>query len=87
VIDPLITEELLRTRRGDGLSALSEREREVLDLMAQGLSNQAIGERLFVSAKTVESHVRSIFQKLDLPDEASGNRRVQAVVRYLDQPE
>jgi DNA-binding NarL/FixJ family response regulator/class 3 adenylate cyclase len=86
VIDPLITEELLRSRRGDGLAALSEREREVLDLMAQGLSNQAIGERLFVSAKTVESHVRSIFIKLDLPDESSGNRRVQAVVRWLDQP-
>jgi DNA-binding NarL/FixJ family response regulator/class 3 adenylate cyclase len=86
VIDPLITEELLRTRGGGGLAGLSEREREVLDLMAQGLSNQAIGERLFVSAKTVESHVRSIFVKLDLPEEPTGNRRVQAVVRWLDQP-
>jgi DNA-binding NarL/FixJ family response regulator/class 3 adenylate cyclase len=86
VIDPLITEELLRNRSGDGLAGLSEREREVLDLMAQGLSNQAIGGRLFVSAKTVESHVRSIFLKLDLPDESSDNRRVKAVVRWLDQP-
>jgi DNA-binding NarL/FixJ family response regulator/class 3 adenylate cyclase len=86
VIDPLITEELLRTRAGDGLAGLSAREREVLDLMAQGLSNQAISERLFVSAKTVESHVRSIFLKLDLPEESSGNRRVQAVIRWLDQP-
>ena len=84
VIDPLITEELIRLRSGNGVAALSDRERDVLDLMAQGLSNQAIGERLYVSPKTVESHVRSIFLKLDLPEEPSGNRRVQAVVRWLD---
>ena len=85
VIDPLVTQQLLgRTRDRDSVALLSDREREVLDLMAQGLSNQAIASSLFLSAKTVESHVRSIFAKLGLPDDASGNRRVQAVVRWLD---
>lgn len=84
VIDPLIAEELLRVRAGDPLGLLSERERDVLRLMAEGRSNQGISDELFVSAKTVESHVRSIFQKLDLPEDVEGNRRVQAVVRWLD---
>ena len=68
----------------DSVAQLTDREREVLDLMAQGLSNHAIASSLFLSAKTVESHVCSIFGKLGLPDDAVGNRRVQAVVRWLD---
>jgi DNA-binding NarL/FixJ family response regulator len=85
VIDPLVTQQLLgRARDRDSVAQLTDREREVLDLMAQGLSNHAIASSLFLSAKTVESHVRSIFGKLGLPDDAAGNRRVQAVVRWLD---
>jgi DNA-binding NarL/FixJ family response regulator len=86
VIDPLITDELLaRHRNRDQLAALAERERSVLELMAQGLSNNAIADRLSLSARTVESHVRSIMTKLDLWEDPAGNRRVQAVIRWLDQ--
>jgi DNA-binding NarL/FixJ family response regulator len=84
VIDPLVTTELLgRRERKAVLAELSDRERDVLGLMAQGLSNQAICAKLFLSAKTIETHVRSIFIKLGLPDDAHGNRRVQAVVLWL----
>jgi DNA-binding NarL/FixJ family response regulator/class 3 adenylate cyclase len=85
VIDPIVTDQLLSKRRARvAVDPLSEREREVLALMAQGLSNQAISAALFLSAKTVETHIRSIFNKFDLPEETEGNRRVQAVVRWLD---
>lgn len=85
VIDPLITDELLaRHRNRDQLAALADRERSVLELMAQGLSNSAIADRLTLSARTVESHVRSIMTKLDLWEDPAGNRRVQAVIRWLD---
>jgi DNA-binding NarL/FixJ family response regulator/class 3 adenylate cyclase len=84
VIDPLVTEQLLTSRRhDDALHRLTEREREVLSLMAQGGSNPAIGASLHLGMKTVESHVRSIFQKLDLDQTTDGNRRVQAVLRWL----
>jgi DNA-binding NarL/FixJ family response regulator/class 3 adenylate cyclase len=84
VIDPLVTEQLLSKRRANTkVGSLTEREREVLALMAQGLSNQAICAHLFLSPKTVETHVRSIFNKLGLPDEPEGNRRVQAVLDWL----
>jgi DNA-binding NarL/FixJ family response regulator len=84
IIDPLVTEQLLSKRRADAnIAVLSDRERQVLDLMAQGLSNQAICSRLYLSPKTVETHVRSIFIKLGLPDETKGNRRVQAVIQWL----
>jgi DNA-binding NarL/FixJ family response regulator len=84
VIDPLVTEQLLSKRRANAkVSLLTERERQVLALMAQGLSNQAICADLFLSAKTVETHVRSIFIKFGLPEEPEGNRRVQAVLRWL----
>jgi DNA-binding NarL/FixJ family response regulator/class 3 adenylate cyclase len=84
VIDPLVTEQLLSKRRANAnVSVLTDREREVLALMAQGLSNQAICADLFLSAKTVETHVRSIFTKFGLPEEPEGNRRVQAVLRWL----
>lgn len=86
VIDPLITKELLTRRRPvDQFAALAERERDVLELMAQGLSNSAIADRLALSPRTVESHVRSIMTKLDLWEDPAGNRRVQAVIRWLDQ--
>lgn len=86
VIDPMITEEILN-RRGtiDQLQALANRERDVLNLMTQGLSNVAIAERMSLSTRTVESHVRSIMTKLDLWEDPAGNRRVQAVIRWLDQ--
>ena len=86
VIDPLIGRQLLdRRREGDRLDALADREREVLELMAQGLSNAAIAGRLVLSERTVEAHVRSILMKLDISDDPAGNRRVQAVIRWLDQ--
>jgi DNA-binding NarL/FixJ family response regulator/class 3 adenylate cyclase len=84
IIDPLVTEQLLSKRRAETkVSSLTDREQDVLALMAQGLSNQAICANLYLSPKTVESHVRSIFSKFGLPDEPEGNRRVQAVLRWL----
>ncbi len=86
VIDPMITQELLsRNRTRDHLQSLADRERAVLELMAQGMSNAAIAEQMTLSSRTVESHVRSIMTKLDLWDDPAGNRRVQAVIRWLDQ--
>lgn len=86
VIDPLITQELLARRRDSArFENLGERERDVLGLMAQGLSNAAIAKQLVLSGRTVESHVRAIMTKLDLWEDPAGNRRVQAVIRWLDQ--
>ena len=84
VIDPEVVARLLgRRREKDPLAALSEREREILALMAEGRSNQAISDRLFLSPKTVETHVGSIFTKLGLLPDADDHRRVLAVVAFL----
>jgi serine/threonine-protein kinase PknK len=85
VIDPaLVTELVSASRRNDPLAALSSREREVLGLMAEGLSNGGIGRRIFVTEGTVEKHVRSILTKLDLPETTDDHRRVRAVILYLE---
>lgn len=84
VIDPeLVARLVAKRRRRDPLDTLTDRERDVLELMAQGLSNRALSTRLSLSAKTVETHVRSIFTKLDLPPDADDHRRVLAVVAFL----
>ena len=84
VIDPTIVARLVaRPRPAQSLAALSNREREVLALMAEGHSNQGISAQLVLSGKTVESHVRQIFAKLDLPDTGDQHRRVLAVLRFL----
>jgi DNA-binding NarL/FixJ family response regulator/class 3 adenylate cyclase len=83
-LDPAIVQQLVgRRRREDPLEGLTPREREVLGLMAEGKSNQAIAERLFVTMRAVEKHVTSIFSKLRLPASAEDHRRVLAVLAYL----
>lgn len=86
VLDPeVVTQLLTRARHADPLAVLTAREREVLDLMAQGRTNSAIGKELFISDGAVEKHVTSIFTKLDLPPADGDHRRVLAVLRWLDQ--
>ena len=85
-IDPEVIGQLLaRSRPDSGLSEMSPREMEVLALMAEGLGNTAIAERLFVSDGAVHKHIRSIFAKLDLAPDDRADRRVTAVLRYLRQ--
>jgi DNA-binding NarL/FixJ family response regulator/class 3 adenylate cyclase len=83
-LDPAVVSELVgRHRRDDPLEELSPREREVLEYMAEGRSNQAIAERMFVTLRAVEKHVTSIFVKLRLPATAEDHRRVLAVLALL----
>ena len=84
VIDPAIISQLLGRRRKRGpLDELTDREREILGLMAEGHSNQAICSRLVISPRTVESHVRTVFMKLGLAESADSSRRVLAVLAFL----
>ena len=86
VLDPSVVAQLVgQHRKGENsLEHLTERELEVLALMAEGRSNRAIGERLFISEHTVEKHVKSIFATLSLPPSTDDHRRVLAVVKFLD---
>jgi serine/threonine-protein kinase PknK len=85
VVDPAIVQELVNVRhREDRLERLTQREREVLALMAEGASNAGIAKRLWVTEGTVEKHVRSILAKLRLPETSDDHRRVLAVLTFLD---
>ena len=84
-LDPQVVSAMLgRTGGDDPLEALTAREREVLELMAEGRSNAAVAERMVVTERAVEKHVTSIFAKLDLPPTPDDHRRVLAVLRFLD---
>jgi serine/threonine-protein kinase PknK len=85
VVDPALVQELVSARRRDDpLAVLSAREREVLELMAEGRSNAGIAQRLWVTEGTVEKHVRSILMKLNLPETGDDHRRVLAVITFLE---
>lgn len=83
-LDPEVVQALVRSRHASALAELTARETEVLELVAQGHSNTAIGAALGMSERTVESHMRSIFSKLGLLDDGATHRRVRAVVTYLE---
>lgn len=85
VVDPALVRELVSARhKEEPLAVLSVREREVLELMAEGRSNAGIARRLWVSEGTVEKHVRNILAKLNLPETADDHRRVRAVITFLE---
>jgi DNA-binding NarL/FixJ family response regulator len=85
VVDPALVQELVAARhRDDTFQLLTEREREVLALMAEGRSNAGIANRLWITEGTVEKHVRSILARMRLPETADGHRRVLAVLAYLE---
>lgn len=84
-LDPEVVRQLLAAPAVDrGIASLSTREREILDLLAQGRSNVAIAEQLCLAIRSVEKHVTAIFTKLDLPQAKGDHRRVLAVLRYLN---
>jgi len=82
-LDPSVVEKLVQATAGSPLARLSERERRVLELMAEGLTNTGIAQRLVLSERTVEAHVRHVLLKLDIPESDEGNRRVLAVLTLL----
>jgi DNA-binding NarL/FixJ family response regulator len=85
VVDPGLVQELIAARRRDNLvEQLTERERDVLALMAEGRSNAGIAHRLFIAEGTVEKHVRSILARMQLPETDDDHRRVLAVLAFLD---
>jgi DNA-binding NarL/FixJ family response regulator len=85
VVDPALVQELIAARRRDDvLPQLTEREREVLALMAEGRSNAGIAHRLWITEGTVEKHVRSILARMQLPETEDDHRRVLAVLAYLE---
>jgi DNA-binding NarL/FixJ family response regulator len=87
VVDPTIVARLMARRRAAGpLDELTDREREVLRLIAEGHSNKAICDELFLSPKTIEGHIRQIFMKLNLQDSPTQHRRVLAVLAFLRAP-
>ncbi len=84
-LDPDVVQALVRSRdTTSGIDLLTEREREVLSLVAQGHSNAGVASALFLSDRTVEAHLRTVFTKLDLVDVGTTNRRVRAVIAFLD---
>lgn len=85
VLDPDVVRQLMtRSRQANPLSGLTPREREVLELMAQGCDNARIAEKCFVSSSSVEKYIASIFSKLDLPPQDGQHRRVLAVLQWLN---
>jgi serine/threonine-protein kinase PknK len=85
VVDPALVQELVTARRrNDPLDTLTQREREVLALMAEGSSNAGIARRLWITEGTVEKHVNSILSKLQLPDTPDDHRRVLAAIAFLE---
>jgi len=82
-LDPEVVGRLISPGAGDGLAELSDREREILALMAEGLTNVGIAKRLVLSERTVEAHVRHVLQGLGIPQSEDGHRRVLAVLAHL----
>ena len=82
-LDPTVVRKLVMPAVGSPLARLSDRERGVLELMAEGLTNTAIAQRLVLSQRTVEAHVHHVLLKLDIPESDEGNRRVLAVLTHL----
>jgi DNA-binding NarL/FixJ family response regulator len=82
-LDPEVVGRLVAPPGGNGPLELSEREREILKLMAEGLTNGGIAKRLVMSERTIEAHVRHVLSKLDIPQSEDGHRRVLAVLAHL----
>jgi DNA-binding NarL/FixJ family response regulator len=82
-LDPKVVASLIARDNDDPLEELTMREREVLELMAEGLTNAGIAKRLYLSERTIEAHVRHVLMKLDVPETDDSNRRVLAVLAHL----